>query len=182
MHQSVRQFFLKYSNPEEFRGKRVLDVGSYDVNGSLREFIHPWYPAEYVGTDMRAGPGVDYVIDATRLETVFGQQRFDAVICTEMLEHAEDWKSVVKALKAVMAPGAVLYLTTRSEGFPLHDHPSDHWRFSLYDIHAMFCDLDIDYLRDDPDPNSPGVFLKARMPGDYEPVAYLDSIEPQKPT
>ncbi len=41
-----------------------------------------------------------------------GPRRFDAVYCSEVIEHAPDTNGFVASLSALMAPGAVLYLTT----------------------------------------------------------------------
>lgn len=168
MHQSVKDFFDRHAQAEEFQGGRILEVGSYDVNGTLRPQIMKFRPFEYFGTDMRAGPGVDYIIDAARVSRLWPKNYFKAVICTEMLEHAELWQRAVDAMKTVLQPGGVIYLTTRSVGFPLHDYPGDFWRFSKYDIHAAFCDFDIVVLEDDP--QDPGVFLKAEKPHDWRRI------------
>ncbi len=37
---------------EEVAGKRVLEIGSYNVNGSLRQIVKSWGPAEYIGVDI----------------------------------------------------------------------------------------------------------------------------------
>lgn len=42
-------WFDQNLTPVESSGKRILDVGAYDVNGSLREVIRPLHPAAYIG-------------------------------------------------------------------------------------------------------------------------------------
>ena len=160
MHGSVYRFFGEHGVVDEFREKRVLEVGSFDVNGGLRREIVQHEPALYLGTDMRAGPGVDIVVPANRLVDMFGTAAFDAVICTEMLEHAEDWRAAIYQMKNVLRPYGTIYLTTRSVGFPLHDYPGDYWRFSIEQMRAIFADFDILALVADPE--CPGVFMKAR--------------------
>ena len=145
------------------RGKRVLEVGAFDVNGSARTIVEPLRPAEYVGVDIVEGPGVDVTCDARDLATKFSPGAFDVVISTEMLEHVADWRRVIHNLKAVTSDGGVLILTTRSEGFPVHDYPADYWRFSCTDIRVIFADCEIDLLEED-EPTDPGVFIKARKP------------------
>jgi SAM-dependent methyltransferase len=164
MHPSVYEFFRKHASQAEFEGKRVLEVGSYNVNGGLRADVERMKPLSYVGTDMRAGSGVDYVIPAADVVKKFGANYFDAVICTEMLEHAEDWRAAIANMKTTMVPGAVIYLTARGPGFPLHDYPGDYWRFTVDDMLRIFADFDIVTCEPDSDPRSPGVFLKARKP------------------
>jgi SAM-dependent methyltransferase len=107
---------------------------------------------------------VDLVLNAENLTAHFGLAAFDVVICTEMMEHVENWKSVSDELKNVLAPGGLLIVTTRSEGFPVHGYPSDHWRYTTEDLGAMFGEFRPIYLGDDPDPLSPGVFFAGVKP------------------
>lgn len=142
------------------RDLRVLEVGSRNVNGSYRGLIEPC--VEYIGVDLDGGPGVDVQCDAAELQTVIGRRRFDLVVCTEMLEHAERWAEVIHNLKAAVTPGGLLIVTTRSPGFPRHDYPGDWWRFTQEHMRDMFSDFEIIALEDDP--SEPGVFLYARKP------------------
>lgn len=52
---------------EEVLGKRVIEVGSYDVNGSLPYIAELLGPAAYIGVDVVKGPGVDIVCSAENL-------------------------------------------------------------------------------------------------------------------
>lgn len=146
----------------DIRGKRVLEVGSRDVNGTIRSIVAAFEPAEYVGIDIEAGPGVDQVCGVDELVSRFGRESFDAVLSTEMIEHVRDWRTAISQLKAVLRPGGILLLTTRSKGFPYHDYPFDFWRFELSDMEAIFGDMTVEALESDP--SEPGVFVKARRP------------------
>ena len=107
----------------------VLEVGSYDVNGSIRPIFadRKRFPS-YLGVDMRPGPGVDRIALASNLP--FTAPSFDCVVTTEMLEHdARFWISV-QEFHRVLRPGGYLLVTTRNIGFQRHDYPSDFWRFT----------------------------------------------------
>ena len=144
----------------DIRDRRVIEVGARNVNGSLRGYVEAFGPARYVGVDIEAGPGVDEVCNAEDLVTRFGSESFDAVICTEMLEHVRDWRVVVSNLKRLVAPGGVLLVTTRSIGFPYHAFPWDFWRYENDDMRAIFSDLLVENVESDP--TAPGVFMTAR--------------------
>ncbi len=146
-------------------GREVLEVGSLDVNGSLRAFAEALGPSRYVGVDIEMGSGVDIVLDAQHLVEHFGNESFDLVVTTEMLEHVRDWQTVVSNLKRVLRPWGVLLLTTRSIGFPYHGYPFDFWRYEPDDMRAIFGDLEI--LTLERDAAAPGVFLLARKPVDF---------------
>lgn len=157
MHATVLDFVSRQIHPYTIQGKRILEVGSLDVNGSPRAIIFSLGPSEYVGIDIEAGKGVDKVCDARELERIFGRDSFDVVLSTEMLEHVEDWKTVISQMKRVVKQGGYLCVTTRSPGFPYHPHPVDCWRFTRDDFRAIFRDFDVIALEDDL-PGSPGVF------------------------
>lgn len=175
MHGSVLDFLKRILCQADIQGRSVLEVGSFNVNGTPRSVIEPFNPEKYIGVDATLGPGVDYAIEASQLVKVFGLGSFDIVVSTEMLEHAQNWKSAVKSMKEVLREGGLLVVTTRSPGFPYHGYPDDHWRFTTEDFQRIFKDMEILVLENDTDPNSPGVCMKARKPGafmalDLEPI------------
>jgi SAM-dependent methyltransferase len=166
---SVIEFFIEHTEPNEFSGKKVLEVGSKYVNGSVRPFIERWLkPKEYIGIDIEPGKYVDLVLPAERIVSYFGRESFDVVISTEVLEHVRDWRLVVNNMKEVLRPGGYIYITTRSRGFPYHGYPYDFWRYEIEDMERIFSDFEIILL--ERDHMAPGVFLKARKPKDYKPV------------
>ena len=131
MHESVLKWVGETLTSADVAGRSVLEVGSYDVNGSIRTVVVPLGPASYVGVDQSAGPGVDQVVSAVDLVETFGARSFDVVISTEMLEHVEDWRPVVAEMVNVLTLDGLLVLTTRSPGFPYHPYPVDTWRYTV---------------------------------------------------
>lgn len=127
--------------PLHVTGKHVLEVGSMDVNGSVRPHIQSLEPASYLGVDIAPGPGVDQVVNVHDLVATLGQSRFDLVVSTEMLEHVEDWTDALLQMKSVLRPGGAMVLTTRRPGFPRHHHPNDYWRFTRNALAAALRDF-----------------------------------------
>ncbi|MCC6021416.1 MAG: methyltransferase domain-containing protein [Thermoproteaceae archaeon] len=169
MHVAVLDFFMRHVDCREFAGKRVLEVGSKFVNGSVRPLIERFCrPRLYVVVDIEPGRYVNAVLPAERLVDCFGPESFDVVISTETLEHVLDWRAAVNNMKAVLRPGGLIYITTRSRGFPYHAHPRDYWCFEPEDIVRIFGDFEI--LALERDWEAPGVFLKARKPRDWRPA------------
>lgn len=118
-------------------GGKILEVGSRDVNGSIRPIFENLRGVSYLGVDLVEGERVDQVIDVCKLDTVFEPASFDAVLTTEMLEHCYDWKAGIIQMVRVIKPGGLLLLTTRSPGFELHGYPYDFWRFSSQDLETI---------------------------------------------
>ncbi len=144
-HKSCIIFGAKSFTPDEVKQKDVIEVGSRDVNGSLRSIISAWGAKRYVGVDIVKGP-----------------ESFDVVVSTEMVEHVRNWREAVSSIKHVCKPDGTLLLTTRSIGFGYHGYPFDFWRYETEDIKQIFSDFEI--LSLEKDSEAPGVFLKARKP------------------
>lgn len=92
----------------------VLDIGGRDLNGSTR----PLFPnADYTALDLRPGPGVDVVADAT---TWVPDRVWDLVLCTEVFEHTPDWPQVCKTAFAACRPGGRFVVTCAGPGRAPH--------------------------------------------------------------
>ena len=160
MHTSVHRWVESKVAEHDLAAKSTLEVGSYDVNGTVR----PFFTGSYVGVDMREGPGVDKVAMASDLP--FDDGTFEVVVCTEMLEHDRSFWLSIEEMARVLAPGGMLILTSRGIRFPLHEFPDDYWRFTPTAFAVIF---DLGRLApveivEDPDPQSPGVLGLARKP------------------
>lgn len=149
----------------EVASKRVLEVGSYDVNGSLRSVILPLKPATYIGIDMRSGPGVDIVCPAEKLVERFGPNSFDIIVSSSTLEHVRYWREAVSNMKSVCKPGGLIVVTMPSQ-WPYHAYPNDFWRYQAEDIEIIFADCHILFLEDDSQPWST-VYSKIRKPANF---------------
>lgn len=139
------------------------------MNGSLRPILESYHPAKYVGVDIMAGPGVDVVCNAEQLVATFGENSFDVVVSTEMLEHVRHWRQSISNMKCLCVPGGIILITTRSKGFGYHAYPHDYWRYEVDDMKEIFSDFTLEDVRREPDPRpiAAGVFLCARKPLNY---------------
>ena len=167
MNKSVWKFAKKMIEdvPSLVKEIRVIELGSLNVNGSIRPLLRKKLEPEfYVGVDAMPGPDVDVVWRAEQLDLLYPKEIFHLVVTTEMLEHVRDWRRVIEILFYLCAPGGHILITTRSEGFPKHDYPDDHWRFSVEDMRTIFEGMEILGLRSDPE--MAGVFcLVRKQPG-----------------
>jgi SAM-dependent methyltransferase len=116
-------FFKTYVNSE--KSSKILDLGSQDVNGSLRTVASK--TAEYIGVDVVDGKGVDVkVTDPYKLP--FEDNFFDAAVSSSSFEHTEFfWLSFLELLR-VLKPEGLLYINAPSNG-SFHRYPVDCWRF-----------------------------------------------------
>jgi SAM-dependent methyltransferase len=93
----------------DYFNARILELGSYIVNGTVRNIFNGC--PDYVGVDLRPGPGVDVVANATTYCPKEDLASYDLVVTTEMLEHCDDPEAVIKNIHKLLKPGGYLILT-----------------------------------------------------------------------
>ncbi len=120
----------------QLRNGCILEIGSRARSGNVyRDFIPPG--VQYVGLDICNGPNVDVVGDAHELSRYWPEETFDAAYSIAVFEHLlMPWKVAIEVNK-VLKPGAVVFIQSH-QTFPLHEQPSDFWRFSDRAWHALF--------------------------------------------
>lgn len=111
----------------------ILDVGCGDK---------PYYPLfhdarEYIGADVVDGPRVDVVCPLEHL--AFEDERFDVVLCTQVLEHVRDPIASLREAARVLKPRGVLLASTHGT-YPYHPHPTDYWRWTQDGLRALVDD------------------------------------------
>jgi len=113
----------------DFRGidKSILDLGSYDVNGSYRDFFDDpvW---QYQGMDMEAGKNVDIVLQNPYAWKEIKSQSQDVVISGQAFEHVEFFWVLIDEMARVLKPGGLICIIAPSRGYE-HRYPVDCWRF-----------------------------------------------------
>ena len=162
MHRSVLTWVHRRVAEYGLAGKSTLEVGSYNENGSVRGL----FTGDYLGVDMREGPGVDRVLNAHDLDR-WTWKPFECIVCTEMLEHdTMPWITVVQMAR-VAADDCTLLVTARGfdnrGSFPIHNYPDDCWRFSASGLDALLEYGGWKPVLIESDPDSPGVFAMAYL-------------------
>lgn len=103
----------------------ILEIGAYDVNGTLRDHILP--TTRYTGVDFEAGPGVDVVVEPGQPYPV-PDEAFDIVMATSVLEHdGMFWMTFLEMCRKAK-PGGCVYVSAPANGM-IHRYPEDNWRF-----------------------------------------------------
>lgn len=113
------EIYANHASPE------ILDLGSYDINGALRQFASP--SARYVGVDIEAGPGVDIVF-TPGAPLPFEDGTFDMVMASSVFEHDPAfWLTFLEMCRKTRL-GGYIYFNAPSNGI-VHRYPTDNWRF-----------------------------------------------------
>lgn len=112
-HPEQRAFIaaVARANIDLFGSARVLEVGSYDVNGSIRGLISA---REYVGVDLTPGPGVDRLLSGADVSDPDGS--FDVTVSAECFEHDPRWRATFTNMVRLTRPGGLVTFTCAAPG------------------------------------------------------------------
>ena len=116
-HQSQLDFVagIKARFPDYFTDKKVLEIGSLDINGSIRAFFDT---TSYIGVDVGEGRGVDVV--ARGEDLVFPESYFDVVASCECFEHNPYWVETFVNMHRMAKPNGLVFMTCATTGRPEH--------------------------------------------------------------
>jgi SAM-dependent methyltransferase len=156
MHNSVYEFVARVVDEYELYKKEVLEIGSRNINGTIRDHFN----SSYVGLDMVDGEDVDIVSESWDLP--FPNRTFDVVVSCEMLEHDEAFWLTFPEVYRVLKTGGYFIVTTRGINFPYHEFPGDYWRFTEDGIKSLLENNKFTILELTPDPEVSGVFAVAK--------------------
>lgn len=92
MHKAQQDFYVSLTEkfPQFFTACKVLEIGSLNINGTIRQYFTDCDP--YIGVDVGEGPCVDVVAFGQDLDYATGS--FDHVTSSELFEHCEAWQEV----------------------------------------------------------------------------------------
>jgi SAM-dependent methyltransferase len=109
---------------------RLLDAGAGE--GQYRkQFSH----TRYTGVDLAIGDtswnysNLDAIASMTALP--FAQGTFDAVLCTQVLEHVQEPYLVLAELYRTLKPGGRIFLTG-PQSWHQHQKPHDYYRYTAF--------------------------------------------------
>ncbi|MEG9226824.1 methyltransferase domain-containing protein [Aeromicrobium sp. Sec7.5] len=104
------------ANTSVVDGAAILEIGSYDVNGNIREIFAGH--RSYTGVDLVEGPNVDVVTYGHEFEAEPGS--FDLAISGECFEHDQHWQESFTNMATLVRPGGLVAFTCASWGRPEH--------------------------------------------------------------
>jgi len=126
IHESALRAGIAFAKTYGKAGFRVLDVGSQDVNGSLRSAFEE-REMKYVGMDMCEGRNVDVIVKPFEAFP-FEAGSFDLVISTSCFEHDPMPWMTIREMARVIKLGGFIYANAPSNGC-YHAYPCDNFRY-----------------------------------------------------
>lgn len=122
----------------------MLDVGSYDVNGTYKMLFPDDY-FEYIGLDMVPGPNVDVCIENPYVWNDFANESFDIVISGQAFEHTEFFWVTLGEMARVLKKDGLLCIIVPNQCYE-HRFPVDCYRFYSDGMISMARYVQLDVL------------------------------------
>jgi len=152
MNQESRDLMLNviYKNLKPNQHYDILDVGSYDINGTHKPIFANNPLWNYVGLDVTPGPNVDLVATS---DYNFGiaDESYDVVISANTVEHVKDIFSWIKEVARVAKKGGLICIISPTY-IKEHKYPIDCWRimpdgmsylFEIANLEIISCEIDL---------------------------------------
>ncbi len=105
---------IKARFPKFFKNVDVLEVGSYNINGSCRQYFEG---CNYIGIDLAPGKDVDVMCSGKDFKSA---TQFDTVLSTETFEHDPDWKLTFENMHRLAKPEGLIVFTCAANN--RHEH------------------------------------------------------------
>ena len=118
MSHSTQQDFILYTKnkfPNYFTNSKVLEVGSLDINGSMRSFFSE---CDYLGIDVGEGQGVDLVVQGQEYNAP--DESYDVCASGECFEHNPYWAETFSNMTRMCKSGGLVLFTCATTGRKEH--------------------------------------------------------------
>jgi SAM-dependent methyltransferase len=119
-----------YSKPNSL----LLDIAPQDHQGA-RPFFGPEVAIETL--DINPESGATHIADLCNCADILGADRYDYVVCTEVLEHTRQPFDAVLNIYSILKPGGLAFITTPFN-FRIHGPLPDCWRFTEHGLRELF--------------------------------------------
>jgi hypothetical protein len=116
-HPQQMAFFQALANayPEHFHRARVIEVGSLDLNGSVRTVFSD---CQYTGYDLAPGPGVDVAEQGQLIGAPTASAQ--TLVSAECFEHNPFWVETFSNMLRLSAPGGFIAISCATTGRQEH--------------------------------------------------------------
>lgn len=110
---------VKTQYPKFFKKSLVLEIGSLNINGSVRQFFEE---CVYIGVDVEKGPCVDVVSLGHKYD--MPDKSFDVVLSCECFEHNPYWKQTFANMVRMCKQDGLVVFSCATTGRKPHGTPT----------------------------------------------------------
>lgn len=128
MRENVRNFVEILAKEFDIMSP-IIEIGSFQVPGQeeLANLRSIFQGKTFIGCDMRIGNGVDRIENVECLS--FEDESVGTVIILDTLEHVENCFLALDEINRILKKDGMVIMSSVMD-FPIHDYPSDYWRFT----------------------------------------------------
>ena len=132
INQSRAKFIARYLNQDDV----ICDIGNQGKDlPELKAY-------RLLTLDITDATHPDLVADITRHNAHIQDNHFDALMCTEVLEHVVDPFAAVRELRRIVKVGGYILFTTPLNA-RIHGPVPDCWRFTEFGLQVLFRDFQV---------------------------------------
>lgn len=137
IRKSVSDFVKSCAKTYDQAGSKVLDIAPQDHEG-----IAPYFTQSTIETlDIEPSSGATYIADLCQDNSdKIPSEHFDAVVCTEVLEHTLQPFDAAKEIHRMLRPNGTAIVTVPFN-FRIHGPLPDCWRITEHGLRALFKDF-----------------------------------------
>jgi SAM-dependent methyltransferase len=106
---------VKKENLSFFENKKVIEIGSLDINGTVRTFFTN---CEYVGVDVGEGPNVDLVCPGQEVDHT--ENTYDVSCSVNCFEHNPYWIETFRNMHRMTRVDGLIFVSVPTTGCPEH--------------------------------------------------------------
>lgn len=136
---NVKDFISRCAAKYDSSGKLLLDIAPQDHEGA-----EPFFKKTKIETlDISPNARATFTADLCQNNKAqIPSNRYDYVVCTEVLEHTKQPFNAVKEIKRLLKKGGICFVSTPYD-FRIHGPLPDCWRFTEHGLRELFKSFDI---------------------------------------
>jgi len=144
--QRLTQFYADRIRPETFSIRKFVEFASHQVKpsdlildaGSGRQQYRKYFShARYESTDIDQLPDCEHDFMCSLDNIPKPDNTYDAILCTQVLEHVEFPQDVIHECYRVLKPGGMLFLSA-PQGAGVHGEPYHFFNYTEYGLRSLF--------------------------------------------
>jgi SAM-dependent methyltransferase len=147
IRENIRRFLTAAGETWGETKGMLLDIAPQDHEGARPYFSGK---VEIETLDINPHAGTTYCLDICTTNDAIQDDRFDIIVCTEVLEHVLNPFAAIAEIHRILKPGGIL-LASSPFNFRIHGPLPDCWRFTEHGWRVMlknFEQLRIETLED----------------------------------